>query len=57
LWGAAVNMASRMESTSKPGKIHISEQVKTLVKEKFSYQSRKEVEVKGVGLINSYFVD
>ena len=57
LWGAAVNMASRMESTSKAGKIHISEQVKTLVKEKFTFKSRKEVEVKGVGLINSYFVD
>ena len=30
--------------------------VKTLIKEKFSYRSRKEIEVKGVGLINSYFV-
>ena len=56
LWGAAVNMASRMESTSKPGKIHISDQVKMLVKDKFSYKRRKKIEVKGVGLINSYFV-
>ena len=56
LWGAAVNMASRMESTSKPGKIHISDQVKMLVKDKFSYERRKKIEVKGVGLINSYFV-
>ena len=56
LWGAAVNMASRMESTSKPGKIHISDQVKILVKDKFSYKRRKKIEVKGVGLINSYFV-
>ena len=57
LWGAAVNMASRMESTSKAGKIHISEQVKVLVKENFSYQDRNKIEVKGVGIINSYFVD
>ena len=56
LWGAAVNMASRMESTSVPGKIHISKQVKSLVGTKFSYKKRKEVEVKGVGVIDSYFV-
>ena len=57
LWGAAVNMASRMESTSEPGKIHISEQVKSLADERFSYKGRKEIEVKGVGVINSYFVE
>ena len=57
LWGAAVNMASRMESTSIPGKIHISEQVKSLADEEFSYKKREEVEVKGVGVISSYFVE
>ena len=57
LWGAAVNMASRMESTSIPGKIHISEQVKSLVDEEFSFKKREEVEVKGVGVIDSYFVE
>ena len=57
LWGAAVNMASRMESTSKAGKIHISDEVKILVKDNFSFQNRNKIEVKGVGLINSYFVD
>ena len=57
LWGAAVNMASRMESTSIPGKIHISKQVKSLVNAEFSYEKREEVEVKGVGVIDSYFVE
>ena len=57
LWGAAVNMASRMESTSKPGKIHISERVKSLADGEFDYQERRDIEVKGVGVINSYFVE
>ena len=57
LWGAAVNMASRMESTSEPGRIHISEQVKSLAGDNFSYKERKKIEVKGVGVINSYFVE
>ena len=57
LWGAAVNMASRMESTSESGKIHISEQVKSLAGDNFSYKERKKIEVKGVGVINSYFVE
>ena len=57
LWGAAVNMASRMESTSKPGKIHISERVKSLADGEFDYQERRDIEVKGVCVINSYFVE
>ena len=56
LWGAAVNMASRMESTSKTGKIHISERVKSLIGEEYSFKKRKDVKIKGIGTINSYFI-
>ena len=57
LWGAAVNMASRMESTSKPGKIHVSKDLYRLVKDDFNFTERNEVQLKGVGYINSYFVE
>ena len=57
LWGAAVNMASRMESTSKPGKIHVSKDLYALVKDDFNFIERNEVQLKGVGYINSYFVE
>ena len=57
LWGSAVNFASRMESTSEPGKIHISENLHKLIKEKFRFIKRKGLMVKGVGKIDSYFVE
>ena len=56
LWGAAVNMASRMESTSKTGKIHISERVKSLIGEEYSFKKRKDVKIKGIGTINIYII-
>ena len=57
LWGAAVNFASRMESTSEPGKIQISENLHNLIKEDFRFIKRKSLKVKGVGNIDSYFVE
>ena len=57
LWGAAVNFASRMESTSRPGKIHISENLHKLIEDDFRFLKRKALKVKGVGNIDSYFVE
>ena len=57
LWGAAVNMASRMETTSKPGKIHVSKDLYSFVKDDFKFKKRNEVQLKGVGYVNSYFVE
>jgi Amt family ammonium transporter len=58
LWGDAVNLASRMESTGVPGKIQISEATYDLVKlvNDFQFELRENVEVKGRGLVNTYFV-
>jgi len=57
LWGSAVNIASRMESTSLPGKIHVSEEVKNLLMDSFIFQKRKKIKAKGLGYISSYFVE
>ena len=48
LWGAAVNMASRMESTSIPGKIHISEQVKSLAMKNFPIRNERKLKLRGL---------
>ena len=56
LWGNTVNTASRMESTSLPGKIQISPSTYLQVKEYFDIQARELVECKGLGQIMTYFV-
>jgi Amt family ammonium transporter len=59
LWGDAVNVASRMESTGIPGKIQISEATHDLVKmvPDFQFNLRKDVRVMGRGEMNTYFVN
>ncbi len=57
LWGNTVNTASRMESTSVPGKIQISPSTYALVKDHFAIQERELIECKGLGQIMTYFVE
>jgi adenylate cyclase len=47
LWGAAVNMASRMESHGENGAIQITRDTHDLVKDQFECESRGTIEVKG----------
>ena len=56
LWGETVNLASRMESTSEPGRVHIAETTYWRVKERYVCEPRGLVEVKGLGPIQTYFV-
>ncbi len=56
LWGDTVNTASRMESHGEAGKIHVSEDVFTALKEKFVFEERGDIEVKGKGLLRTWFL-
>ena len=56
LWGSTVNMASRMESTGTKNKIQISEKTYSIVKESFKFKKRKSVDLKGIGLTDTYYV-
>ena len=56
LWGATVNMASRMESSGIKNKIQISKMTHELVKDYFEFEVREEVKIKGIGITNTYFV-
>jgi adenylate cyclase len=47
LWGAAVNLASRMESHGESGTIQITRNTYELVWNEFDCESRGEIEVKG----------
>lgn len=57
IWGDTVNVAARMESNSEPGKINISENTYTLIKEEFLCEPRGALDVKNRGKMNMYFVN
>ena len=57
IWGDTVNIASRLEGMSSPGKINISESTYHAVKEKFNCEFRGELNVKGKGLLKMYFIE
>jgi len=57
IWGDTVNVASRMESNSEPGRINISENTYELIKDKFQCTYRGELEVKNRGSLKMYFVN
>lgn len=56
IWGDTVNVASRMESNSKPGRINISESTYALVKDKYECEIRGEIPVKNKGMMKMYFI-
>ena len=56
LWGDAVNTAARMESHGEAGKIHVSEEFASAAGERFSFTERGEMEVKGKGVMRTFFL-
>lgn len=61
LWGDTVNIAERLESTSLPNKIQISEELKNVLERyndsDFAYFERGYVEMKGIGKIKTWFLE
>ncbi len=56
IWGDTVNVASRMESMSEPGKINVSEGTYKLIKDSWTCEYRGEIDVKNRGKLKMYFV-
>ena len=56
VWGDAVNVASRMESTDSVGRIQVPEDVYQRLKEDFVLQERGAVAVKGKGLMRTWYL-
>ena len=56
LWGDIVNTASRMESLGMEGEVQITERVKVKLNSKFGFRERGELEVKGKGKMNTWWL-
>lgn len=56
VWGEAVNVASRMESSGLPGRIQVSETTYWRVRDRFTFEPRGATAVKGYGSLETYLV-
>lgn len=57
LWGDTVNLASRMESGSQPGRITISGDMQNMLSQQnFGFEDRGEIPVKGKGMVHAFFL-
>jgi class 3 adenylate cyclase len=56
VWGDTVNTASRLETTSEPGGIHVSAEVAALLEPRFVCEPRGVVDLKGKGTVETYFL-
>src|SRR5205823_7472827 len=54
LWGDTVNMASRMESHGVPGQIQVTEAVYERLSDRYCFEDRGPIEVKGRGRAAAY---
>jgi PAS domain S-box-containing protein len=57
LWGDAINVASRMESSGEPGRIQVAEGAWERLREHFVLEPRGEIEIKGKGPIKAWFLE
>ncbi len=57
IFGDTINTTARMESSSEPMKINISEVTYNIVSQDYKFIAREPIEVKGKGLMNMYFLD
>jgi len=57
IWGDTVNTAARMEQSSTPGRITVSETTYELIKEGFLCEDRGEINAKHKGKIQMYYVN
>ncbi|HEY0828125.1 MAG TPA: adenylate/guanylate cyclase domain-containing protein [Bacilli bacterium] len=56
IWGDTVNLASRMESHSEDGRIHVTEAVYLALKDRYLFEGRGPIEIKGKGKMMTYFL-
>ncbi len=57
VWGDTVNTASRLETTSEPGRIQVSDEVARRLGDGYVLESRGRIELKGMGSASTCFLN
>ena len=57
LWGDVVNTASRMESHGVPGRIQVTDAARQRLSERFLFEERGTIDVKGKGEMRTWFLN
>jgi|SRR6187551_563972 len=56
LWGDTVNTASRLESHGLPGRIQVGETAYRLLSDRYAFEDRGDIEVKGKVRLHAYLL-
>jgi class 3 adenylate cyclase len=56
LWGMPVTIASRMQAHGLPGEIQVTRAVRELLAGRYEFRERGEIDVKGVGEMNTWLL-
>lgn len=56
VWGDAVNVAARMESTGETDRIQVSEAFRQIAGDAFVYEPRGATDMKGLGAVETYWL-
>jgi len=57
VWGDAVNIAARLETTGEVGKIHVGESFAERLPDQYSLTRREPIDIKGRGMMQTWFVE
>ena len=56
VWGDTVNLAARLESSSEPGRVHVSSHTRTLLEAGYLLESRGQFEIRGLGAEQTWYL-
>jgi adenylate cyclase len=56
IWGDAVNFASRLESHSLPGRIHVSARTSEMLADRYEIEPRGLINLRGIGKVKTFFL-
>ena len=57
VWGDAVNVAARLETSGEIGKVHVSKEYAVRLPVKFKVMERPPIELKGKGIMQTCFIE